>query len=195
MLGGVRGGVTAASSRRPSRWPARRVAPPFRALSGVCVACLSVYPLPLRPFRPALLSPPHWFHLPRWVSSLIFHPRCFSSSRLTPPSSLQVRRTIACIHGSRVALAAGQVCSAAAHPAALRSTPTPRTFPRHPPQHAAHRRPCLCPPHCLCCCIQLCGTCGVFPFHSSSCPSHRVPRTRSWSFLTRPSLLRRLTAG
>ena len=183
VLRGGGGGLIPAATRRsnPAAFPA--VDPSHRtsflspllssrSTSGRLPASSSVCPA-------RWIRPPLRFHLSCRVSPLILDPR-----RLTvyPPLLLKctgllqvcLSRAIACVHCMRVSLVAGQVLTAAARSSAPRPIPTLRTLPRHPPQHAAHRRPCLCPPHCPCCCCQLCGTCGVSPLLPPPCPARPV---------------------
>ena len=200
VLGGVKGLVpglipvavpVACPSRRTSAsiLPLNSRSTPARPLSSASV-CRARSPPPSSPARPLVSG---IASRTRPAALYRVSPRVVQVYR--PPVSLPVSSDRLRPWQSRVALAAGQVLTAAARSSAPRPTPTLRTLPRHPPQHAAHRRPCLCPPHCLCSCSQLCGTCGVFPFPSSSRPAHRVLRTLLRTVLTRPSLLRRLTAG
>ena len=147
MLGGVKGFVSMASSRRPSRRSARRIAPPLRPFSRVRVARPSVHSLSLRSVWPGRLCPPFRFNFPFRVPPRVFDPGRFP---VYPPTDLlQVCRTVACVHGTRSALAAGQVLTAAARSSAPPSPPTPRALPRRPSQHPAHRCPRLRPPHCI----------------------------------------------
>ena len=193
MLGGVKGFVSMASSRRPSRRSARRIAPPLRPFSRVRVARPSVHSLPLRSVWSGRLCPPFRFNFPFRVPPRVFDPGRFP---VYPPTDLlQVCRTVACVHGTRSALAAGQVLTAAARSSAPPSPPTPRALPRRPSQHPAHRCPRLRPPHCPCFCCQLCGTCGVFPFLAPSCPPRRHLRALLCATLTRSACLRRSTVG